>query len=83
MRLAAIRKPTRRDDRRRRDALDASDIQRAVNALIETQGTCTGALRVAMQRANNAELSGATEAAYTWKRIADVIQRATRPIAPA
>jgi len=79
MRLATIRKAgTRLARGRRPDALDASDIQRAANALIETHGTGINALRVAVQRANNAELSGAAEAAYTWQQIADAILRITQ-----
>ena len=79
MRLATIRKAGSRLARGRRpDALDASDIQRAANALIETHGTGINALRVAVQRANNAELSGAAEAAYTWQQIADAILRITQ-----
>jgi hypothetical protein len=58
--------------------LDDPDIRRATNALIETYGTGINALQVAARRANNAELSGATEAAYRWKRIAAAIMHATQ-----
>jgi hypothetical protein len=44
--------------------------------LIETYGNGINALQAAVRRANNAELSGALEAAYRWKRIAAAILHA-------
>jgi hypothetical protein len=57
---------------------DDPDIWRAANALIETYGNGINAVQVAVRRANNAELSGALEAAYRWKRIGAAILHATQ-----
>ena len=52
-------------------------IDRAAKALVETHGS--EALRVATQRAENAELSGSHDAAYTWKQIAMFISAGAIP----
>jgi hypothetical protein len=49
------------------------DIARAATALIETHGV--KAARVAEQRAENAELSGSSAAAHTWRQVAAAIRK--------
>jgi hypothetical protein len=55
---------------------DPDEIDRAAMALVEAHGE--NAFQVSARRANNANPSGATEAAHRWKRIAAAILRATQ-----
>jgi hypothetical protein len=56
-----------------------NQVDRAAKTLVESYGS--NALRVAAQRAVNAELSGSRDAANNWKQIAVAVRRWNDPAA--
>jgi hypothetical protein len=62
---------------RNRQSSDLDEIGRAATALVKAHGG--NALRVAMRRAENAELGGSRSVAYTWQQIARAVRRWSSP----